>query len=334
MKHASIRCIILFMTTFLIASCSQAATPPPVPLIAQEAQEADAPAATAQPEVTIALVMKTLANPFFAEMERGAREAAQKLGINLVVRTGAKETSIEQQILIIEELIQDNVAAIVISPADTQSLIPVLKKAQSAGIVIVNIDERLNKEASAGLGLNKLPFIGVDNEQGAYQAANYLSKQITGPADAIIIEGISTVGTSQVRKKGALRAFEEHENITVVATQPANWDISLAHEVASALLKEHPKSKLIFCANDIMALGVLQYLQEAGRTDILVAGYDGLEEAREMIRAGRLVVTVDQQPALQGYTGVEYALRALKGEELPLETTIDVRLITQDTVDK
>ncbi len=70
--------------------------------------------------------MKTLTNPFFVEMERGARRAEQELGVNLSVKTAAQETSIEQQIQLVEDLIATNVNAIVIAPGDSQRLIPAL----------------------------------------------------------------------------------------------------------------------------------------------------------------------------------------------------------------
>jgi ribose transport system substrate-binding protein len=83
----------------------------------------------------IGLIMKTLTNPFFIEMEKGARRAQSELGVELVVKTGAQETSIEQQIAIVEEMITAGMDAIVIAPGSSTELIPVLKKAQDAGIV-------------------------------------------------------------------------------------------------------------------------------------------------------------------------------------------------------
>ncbi|MCB0021873.1 MAG: substrate-binding domain-containing protein, partial [Caldilinea sp.] len=88
--------------------------------------------------------MKTLTNPFFIEMEKGARRAEQELGIELIVKTGAQETSIEQQIAIVDDFIARGVDAIVIAPGSSTELIPVLKKAQDAGIVVINIDNRLD----------------------------------------------------------------------------------------------------------------------------------------------------------------------------------------------
>jgi ribose transport system substrate-binding protein len=93
---------------------------------------------------------------------------------------------------------------------------------------------------------------------------------------------------------------------------------------------ENPDLKALFCANDMMALGALQYLEETNRTDILVAGFDALEEAVNAVEQGKLVATIDQQAAQQGYLGVRYAVQALQGQDLPQEILVDVRVITAD----
>jgi ribose transport system substrate-binding protein len=279
---------------------------------------------------TIALVMKTLTNPFFVEMEKGARQAEKELDIDLIVKTGAQETSVEQQITIIEELIQEKVDAILIAPADSVQLIPVLKKARDIGIVIINIDNQLDPQAMGKVGLADVPFISVNNEQGAYLSAKYISEKVNTPTQAIILEGIPTAKNAQDRKNGALRAFGENKNIQVVASETANWKIDDAHALAAKLFKASPDIKLVFCANDMMAFGVIQYLKESGKTDVLVAAYDALAEAMPMLREGTLQATIDQQAALQAYTGVQFAIQALRGEKLPLLTLLDVRLVTRE----
>ncbi len=279
----------------------------------------------------IALVMKTLTNPFFIEMERGARQAEAELGIRLIVRTAAQETSIDQQIAIIEGLIEDKVDAIVIAPGDSTSLVPVLKRAQDAGIVIVNIDNRLDRERAAELGLTDIPFISVDNEQGAYLAVQYLSQALSGPAEVLVIEGIPTAQNAIDRTAGALRAFNERAETRVVAVETAHWKIDEAYEVTRKLLKEYPGVGAIFCANDMMALGAIQYLSEVGRNDVLVAGFDAISEGRTAINAGQLLVSVDQRAAQQGYLGINYAARLLDGQTVPEETMVDVDLITSAT---
>jgi len=279
---------------------------------------------------TIALVMKTLTNPFFVEMEKGARKAEKEFDINLIVKTGAQETYIDQQITIIEELITQGVDAILIAPADSVQLIPVLKKAQDAGIVIINIDNKLDSQAAERIGLANIPYISVDNEQGAYLSAGYISQNVNTPTQAIILEGIVAAKNAQDRKNGALRAFGENKNIQLVASESANWKIDEAYNLSARLFKDHPEVKLVFCANDMMAFGVIQYLQENGKTDVKVAAYDALAEAMPMLKNGSLQATIDQQAAIQAYTGVQYAIQALKGEQLPPITLLAVLLVTKE----
>jgi len=328
MKKFLLLTVCLLFTVFITA-CSQS-TPDTSLLATQDAQSPSQQEISQAEKRTIALVMKTLTNPFFIEMEKGARKAEGELNINLIVKTGAQETSVDQQITIIEELISQQVDAILIAPADSVQLIPVLKKAQDAGIVIINIDNQLDPRASEKVGLTNVPYISVNNEQGAYLSAGYISKNVDEPTQAIVLEGIVTAKNGQDRKSGALRAFGENKNIQVVASETANWKIDEAYSVAEKLFKEHPEVKLVFCANDMMAFGVVQYLQDNGKTDVKVAAYDALSEAMPMLKNGSLQATIDQQAAIQAYTGVQYAIQALQGEKLPPITLLDVLLVTKE----
>ena len=323
--------ILLTLVTLLllVGGCGESAdkTQPTAP---SGASTSSTPVTQPAPVPTVALVMKTLTNPFFVDMEKGAREAKQELGIELQVKTAAQETSIEQQIQIVEELIHAKIDALVIAPGDSLELIPVLKKAQDAGIEVINIDNRLDPEYSTRLHLRPIPFISVDNEQGAYTAAKWISDRISAPTKAAIIEGIRGAANAEARRQGALRAFAENPAITVVASETAHWKIDEAYQVAKKLFGAHPDIGALFCANDMMALGALKYLDEQGNNQVLVASFDALEPAKAAIRAGKLAATVDQQAAQQGYLGVQYAMRALAGETLPMETLIDTRLITVD----
>jgi len=280
----------------------------------------------------IALVMKTLTNPFFVEMEKGARRAEKEFGIQLIVKTAAQETSIEQQIEIVNQLTRDKVDAIVIAPGDSRELIPVLKKAQDAGIIIINVDNQLDPDVSKTQGLKPVPFIGVDNKQGGYLSAKFVSDKVTTSTQALILEGITTAQNAQDRKTGAVKAFGENQNITVVASQTADWKIDEAYDVTKTLFSKYPDVKVIFAANDMMALGAIQYIQETKKTDVMVAGYDALDDAKKAIKDGSLRSTIDQQAAEQGYRGVKSAVQSLNGQTVPLTTIVDVFLVTADTL--
>ena len=283
---------------------------------------------TAPAKKEIGLVMKTLTNPFFVEMERGARRAEAELGIALKVKTAAQETSIEQQIQLVDDLIAAKVAAIVIAPGDSQRLIPSLKKAVSAGIKVVNIDNRLDPAALRQADMAPIPFIGVDNDSGAYKAGKFLVEGVNTLTEAAILEGIRSADNAHQRSTGARRALAENKFVKLVASEAANWEINVAYDVTKSIFSQHPRVKLIFAANDMMALGVVKYLQESGRQNVKVVGYDALDEALAEIKSGRMVATVDQQAAEQGYQGVALAVKMMQGAPAPPLTTIETRLVT------
>ena len=324
------RLLAMLVFSFVLSACGDSGNPGVSTVVQPPAKEATAPAP--QPErKRIALVMKTLTNPFFVEMEKGARRAEKDFGVDLQVKTAAQETSIEQQIQIVEDMIAAKVDAIVIAPGDSQRLIPVLKKAVDGGIKVVNLDNRLDPETIKQAGMAPVPFISVDNEKAAYTAGKYLAGRFDAPVDAVILEGIRSADNARQRMEGARRAFAESKSVTLVASESANWKIDEGHTVTRQIFAKHPNVKLVFAANDMMGLGALKYLQESGKSDVLVGAYDALPEAVAEVKAGRMAVTVDQQAAEQGFQGIALAMRLLRGDTVSEVLLIDTRLLTSET---
>jgi ribose transport system substrate-binding protein len=320
----------LLTLVILSAACKPAEEPKPEPPLIlpsggqQQAREDEA-------THTVALVIKALANPFFMAIEKGARRAEKELGVRLLVRSHGDETAIEQQIAIVEQLIRDKVDAIVIIPGNSTEMVPVVKKAQDAGIAIVNIDNRLDPATAREWGLS-VPWVSVDNARGGYLSAQYLASKLTRPTPVVIVTGDTTSFAGQERVRGAQQAFKENPNALLQETELAYWTIEEAYKAAPRLFERHPEVGAIFSVNDLMALGIQRYLEERGRSDVLFAGYDNIEEARVAIRQGKLLATIDQQAEEQGYLGVKYAVRALAGEKLPPETLVDVKLVTAESL--
>lgn len=313
-----------------LAACGQSSGP-----AISSVETSDKPAVAAEPAKPagprIGLLMKTLANPFFVEMEQGARRAEKELGITLLVKTSAQETSVGQQIDLVNDLIAEKVAAIVIAPSDSFALVAPLKKAADAGIHIINIDNRLDPQEVEKAAMAPVPFVSVDNFAGAYKAGKALADSVTTPVQAGIIEGIRSADNARLRMEGAKKALTESKHVRVVASETANWKIEDAYTVTQQMFKRQPKIRLVFAANDMMALGAIKYLRETGRTDVRVAGYDANGQALEEVNAGRMLATVDQQAAEQGYQGVALALKRIRGESVPPLTLIDTRLITSSS---
>ena len=260
----------------------------------------------------IALVMKSLANEFFKTMEDGARahQAANAARYDLVA-TGIKdELDVARQIALVEQMIAGRVAAIVIAPADSKALVGVLKRAVDAGIVVVNIDNRLDRAALAERGLT-IPFVGPDNREGAKQVGAVVAARLQKGDKVAILEGAPNAFNGIERTRGFEDAAKE-AGLVIARSQTAHWETARANQVTSAILSEVPDVKAILCGNDSMALGALAALRAAGRQgSVLVAGFDNISAVQALVQSGEILATADQHGDQLAVYGIEYALQQL-----------------------
>lgn len=275
---------------------------------------AAAPAVHAQSagKPKVALVMKSLANEFFLTMETGAKEY-QKHNANQfdLITNGIKdETDTANQIRIVEQMIVSKVDAIVIAPADSKALVPVVKKAVDAGIIVVNIDNRLDPDVLKSKNLN-VPFVGPDNRKGARKIGDYLAKRLKAGDQVGIVEGVSTTTNAQQRTAGFQDAMKAG-GMKVVSVQSGEWEIDKGNAVAAAMLNEYPDLKALLCGNDNMAIGAVSAVRAAGKQGkVLVVGYDNINAIKPMLKDGRVLATADQYAAKQAVFGIDTALKAI-----------------------
>jgi len=285
-------------------------------------------------EQTVALVMKALTNPFFSKMEEGARKYARENAIPLEVFGVVRETEIERQIGIVENLIARKYGAIVIAPADSKRLVPICKKALEQGIVVINIDNPLHKPTLKKYNIS-IPFVGSDNYVGAQMVGAYIKNQLNGIGRILVIEGIRGVENAKLRKNGFIASVTQNSRIKIVASESANWHTDESMSLTASLLGKYPNINAIFCANDAMALGALQAMDLLGISEkILVAGYDNIDSVRTEIRNGRIQATVEQHPERMGAYGVEMAWLGLIGKPTPAYRPTPLDLITFEHFNK
>ena len=277
----------------------------------------------------IALVMKSLANEFFQTMAEGAKkhQSANSANYDLIVNGIKNETDLSEQVNLVEQMMAAQVNAIVIAPADSKALVTVLKRAKDAGILVINIDNKLDAETLKGAGLI-IPFVGPDNREGARKVGEVLAGKLSKGDPVAVIEGIPTAFNSQQRRAGFEDAMKS-AGMRIVGVQSGNWEMEKANGIASALLNEHPDLKAILCNNDNMALGAVSAVQSAGRAGkVLVAGFDNIGAVRPMLADGRMVATADQHGDKLAVFGIEAALKVLKGEKGPENQATAVDIIT------
>lgn len=290
--------LCVFASAFLLAACSKS----------------DAPVAGASPaKPRLALVMKSLANEFFSTMAEGAKRhaTAHAAEFDLLVNGIKNETDLGEQVSLVEQMIAMRVNAIVIAPADSKALVPVLKRALAAGIVVVNIDNRLDAAALKEAGI-AIPFVGPDNRAGAAAVGRVLAKKLTKGDPVAIIEGIPTADNGRQRRLGFEDAIKE-AGLNLVSTQSGQWEMEKANTVAASLLNAHPNLKAIFCGNDNMALGAVAAIKAAGREGkVLVAGFDHISAIKPLLASGAVVATADQHADQLAVFGIDAAREMLK----------------------
>ncbi len=286
--------------------------------------------AAADGKPRVALVMKSLANEFFQTMAEGAKkhQATHAADYDLVVNGIKNETDLAEQVGLVEQMVAQGVQALVIAPADSKALIPALKRARDAGVLVINIDNRLDADTLQQAGL-QVPFVGPDNRAGAKAIGEVLAKQLQAGDEVAILEGVTTAFNSQQRRAG----FEDAMNaagMKIVAVQSGQWEMEKANGVAAGLLAAHPNLKALLCANDNMALGAAAAVQAAGKAgQVRIVGFDNIAALKPLLADGRVLATADQHGGQLAVFGIEAALQALKEKTPPSDRQTPVEVVTK-----
>ena len=273
---------------------------------------------------TILLSMKGpgAGNPFWAAVEKGAREKAKELGVDLVVLAPPQESDITSQIAQIEDQMTKGVDGIALAPTDPDALAPIVEEALAEGTKVVFVDTN---------GKNKgVTFIGTNNEMGAKLAADYICKNVPKGSDVAILQGIIVQSTGRFRADGSHKGLTEC-GLNIVAEQPADWDRAKGQAVMENILVGNPNIKAVFASNDNMALGAAEALKQAGVLDkVLLVGFDANPDAAVSILASEMSASVAQNPYNMGALSVENLMKLIKGEKLAPVIDTGTVLVTKE----
>lgn len=283
------------------------------------------------PSTKIAFVMKTLNNPFFIDMQRGAEAAAKEHNVELIVQAAERELDVEKQMQIIENLIQARVSALCVTPSGSREILPALAQANAANIPVLIVDTRLDSAATAEAGVRYETFIGSDNFEGGKVAGEYLVTRFNGKANVVVLEGIPGHETGDSRLRGFHAALQTAPEMRIIASQTANWERDQGFNVFQNLLQAHAQIDALFACNDMMALGALEAIAAAGKSEsIAVVGFDAIADARQAINAGTMAASIAQSPEEMGRVAIASAVRVLRGEKLPAIIPVKIALVQKE----
>ncbi|NCH73131.1 ribose ABC transporter substrate-binding protein RbsB [Cronobacter dublinensis] len=273
--------------------------------------------ANAMAKDTIALVVSTLNNPFFVSLKDGAQKEAEKLGYDLVVLDSQNNPA--KELANVQDLTVRGTKLVLINPTDSDAVGNAVKMANQAKIPVITLD----RMAAKG---DVVSHIASDNIAGGKIAGNYIAKQAGDGAEVIELQGIAGTSAARERGEGFKQAVDAHK-LNVLASQPADFDRTKGLNVMQNLLTAHPDVKAVFAQNDEMALGALRALQTAGKTDVMVVGFDGTADGVKAVQDGKMSATVAQQPEQIGVIGVQTADKVLKGEKVRARIPVDLKLV-------
>lgn len=275
----------------------------------------------------VGLVMKSLANEFFKDMQEGAvAYAAKRGGFELIPVGIQSETDIDGQIAAVENLLTRGVDAIVIAPADSRALLPPAARAVKAGVKVVNIDVAFDPESMKKRGVD-IAFVGPDNRAGAKLSGDVLAQALGRGGKVVVIEGNPGAENATQRKLGFGDAIAAG-GLVLVDSRTAHWETEEANSVFSDMLTAHPDIQGVMAANDSMALGVVKAIQARGRAGaIKVVSFDDIPAVKPLLESGALLATVDQFGSQLAADGIDAALKELAGQTLTGWIKTEVKLV-------
>jgi len=294
----------------------------------ESSQQANQTEQSEAKEISIAVIPKALDSEFWLDVKQGAEKAAEENNINLSVLAPDKESNVEQQFRIIEDMIQKKVDALLIAPCDSAGVVPFIEKANEANIPVFTIDTNAD-------GGDVVSFIGTDNVLGGKIAGERVIKLLNGKGKVALIVGVPGQQTMRDRASGFKEAIATAPEIQLVAEQPANSERALAMTVMENILQANPDLDAVFACSTLMAMGALEAVEAAGKLDqVKVIGFDSQKESLEAIKAGKLDSLVAQNPFNMGYLGVKAAIDYINGKEVPNRIDTGTELVTIENVDK
>ena len=278
-----------------------------------------------QENYTFGATYMTLNNPFFVALNDGIRNEVEANGDHLIALDPALNA--DKQISQMEDLIQQGVDAIFITPTDWKAIKPALEKAKAAGIPVINVDAPVYDTDLVS------SIIASDNYNAGVLCAMDMMTRLE-EAKIVILEH-NTAKSAIDRTQGFINTIAGMPQYEIVATRSSEGQLEQAMPVMAEVIKEQEEIDVVMSLNDPTAMGVLAAQQEAGRDEgVLIYGVDGAPEAKQMIKDGKITATAAQSPVTIGRRAANVAYDLIEGRDVEKYLYVDVILIDKENVDQ
>jgi fructose transport system substrate-binding protein len=256
----------------------------------------------------IGLITKTDTNPFFVKMKEGAMEAAAARGVRLITAARRFDGDNASQVTAIENMVSGGARAILITPSDTKAIVPAIRKARDAGVLVIALDTPPDPQSATDA------LFATDNFKAGVLIGQYAKAASAGkPARIATLDLAPGITVGKLRHDGFLQGFGIKDgDPAIVCSQDTKGDQARAQTAMENCLQKAPGINIVYTINEPAAAGAYQALRSAGKEkDALIVSVDGGCAGVRNVKAGIIAATSQQYPlkmaALGVEAGVEYA---------------------------
>jgi signal transduction histidine kinase/DNA-binding response OmpR family regulator len=229
-------------------------------------------------------------------------------------------SSTKKQIEDIEKMIDDQLDVIIVAPYGSDSIVPVIEKANKKGIPVIIVDRKVNTT-------NYASFLGADNVEVGHIAGKYIVSMSKAHANIVEIKATTDISPGLERSLGFKQIIDQYPNINAVSITAK--DLGALNNDFSKLLDRMPKIDYVFAFNDNIALQAWEVAKQKGRENkIKFIGIDGLNDPNGGIQAvkdGKLTATILYPTG--GSEAIKLAIKLANKEIVPKNNTLNTILI-------
>ena len=276
----------------------------------------------------IVIITPSHDNPFFAAEATGAEAKAKELGYATQVYSHDDDAAKQDQLF--DTAIASKASAIILDNAGADASVAAVQKAKDAGIPTFLIDREINATGVAAVQ------IVSNNYQGATLGAQAFVDAMGEKGSFVELTGKESDTNAGIRSKGYHDVIDQYPDLKMVAQQSANWSQTEAFSKMESILQANPDIKGVIAGNDTMAMGAQAALEAAGKKDVIIVGFDGSNDVRDAIKAGKIKATALQPAYREAQYAVELADKQLKEGKTGVDEKIsmDCVLIDASNADK
>ena len=273
-------------------------------------------------EPIVGLITKTDTNPFFVKMKEGAQQRAKLKGAKLLTAAGRADGDNAGQVTAIENMVAAGAKAIMITPSDSKAIVPAIKKARAAGVLVIALDSPTEPQDATDA------LFATDNYKAGTLIGQYAKAAFAGkPAKIAMLDLFPGHPVGIARHNGFLAGFgapgisaktvAPAKSADVVCMADSFGDQGKGQTAMENCLQKNPDINLVYTINEPAAAGAYKALKALGKEkNVMIVSVDGGCAGVRDVKAGVIAATSQQYPlnmaGLGVKAGVEYAKNGKK----------------------